>query len=249
MPVVLALFYTMLVVLGASAGLVAVSTFFVYQSAEHALKKTFGPAMYASSCYLRDFSVYASFTAFFAAVYFIGSVTLTPKVTNIIILTGTLSAGYYLTFRTILLTLFSNRFNTILRTRYGIDQTLTFDGASARCHAGGVPAYVANHLNTQMNISNRVALPLGVVWAVFIFICISYLPASWIQGLTLSGLMALYAGVGLTLALLPEMDEDKPISSWKNSPVLSTSPAFVFMSMFTLMTPLCCNLTSSFSLF
>jgi len=233
---------TMSVPLIASSALLGVSTFFAYQTSEHLLKSKFGPAVYQSSYYIRDLSVYASITSFFLCVYFIGSTILNPATTNVIFLTAVSTSAYFLTFRSILMTVFSNRFKNILKQRYNFTENLPFDGATSRCHAGGIPSYVANYLITQMDLSNKVAFPVGFVWSVFVFICLSYAPPAWIEGLVLSGVVALYAAIGFTIVLLPETNDDKPIPSWRASPISNLLPAGIFLSLFTFLTPVFCQI-------
>merc|ERR1712100_938853 len=217
---------TMSVPLIASSALLGVSTFFAYQTSEHLLKSKFGPAVYQSSYYIRDLSVYASITSFFLCVYFIGSTILNPATTNVIFLTAVSTSAYFLTFRSILMTVFSNRFKNILKQRYNFTENLPFDGATSRCHAGGIPSYVANYLITQMDLSNKVAFPVGFVWSVFV----------------LSGVVALYAAIGFTIVLLPETNDDKPIPSWRASPISNLLPAGIFLSLFTFLTPVFCQI-------
>merc|ERR1712137_1019514 len=150
---------------------------------------------------------------------------------GIIVLCAILCGGYYITFRGLLLTLFSYRFCNILRKQYGHSETVRFDGAIARYHAGGVPSYIGSHFHQQMSTSSRVGFPIGVVWALFILACLSYLPAFWIQGLIFSGGIALTCSIASIVALLPpSSDEDVKISSWKGSPLqLHGSPCYVFV--------------------
>merc|ERR1712063_83223 len=88
--------------------------------------------------------------------------------------------------------------------------------------------------------------PIGVVWALFILACLSYLPAFWIQGLIFSGGIALTCSIASIVALLPpSSDEDVKISSWKGSPYSCMVPPVMFLSVFTILTPSSCQLVNS----
>lgn len=227
----------------AAFGLVTLSCIFVYKMSEHLLKGHCGDALFSSSYYLRDLPGFACLTAFVLSTSFTGYMLTASHITNIVILAAILSAGYYVTFRGILLTVFSVRFQKILRTRYGHTERVCFDGALARYHSGGVPSYVGSHLHQQMRTSDRVGLPIGVVWVIFILTCLSYLPTIWIQGLLFSGGVSLYCSILSTLTLLPQSDEDSVLSIWKGSPYSCAFPPIVFLILFTVLTPFSCQVS------
>ena len=230
----------MLVPILASLCLVGISAIFFMKTTEHYLKSYYGEGLYGSSNYIQDLSVYSAFTAVFLSTYFVGLALLASKTTSMLLLCEVLGAGYFITFRGILLTLFSFRFKSILKKRYGIHDHISFDGSTARCHSGGVPSYVASHLQVQMTTSNKVAAPIGVVWVIFIFVGLYYLPFRWINGLSMSGLIALYAAVACTILLLPDSDEDKPVADWKTAPIINALPAGIFLVLFIFLTPIIC---------
>ena len=230
----------------AAFGLIVLCTVFVTKLSEHFLRSRCGDALFEASCYYRDLSLYAGYTAFVSSVLFAGYTLKASQITNLVILCAVLAAGYYVTFRGILLTLFSSRFRQILRTRYGVIENVAFEGASARYHAGGIPSYVGSHLQRQMDTSNKVALPIGIVWVVFILLGLVYLPEFWIEGLIMSGSVGLYCAIFSTVTLLPSGDEDKVVSTWRASPCANFVPPSIFMTIFALLTPFCCQLSATY---
>mmetsp|Transcript_21739 Transcript_21739/g.27692 ORF Transcript_21739/g.27692 Transcript_21739/m.27692 type:complete len:238 (-) Transcript_21739:50-763(-) len=227
----------MFIPLLASAALISLSSFFAYKAAEHVVKKQYGEALFDASYYLRDLPTFAGFTALFASTYFSGYILLSSYTANVFLLCGVLLAAYYVIFRGVLLTVFANRFRSILRTRYGCTETIVFDGARSRYQGGGVPSYVAAHLQAQMETSSKVAAPIGFVWLIFIYGALQYVPYVWIKGLVASGLVSLYCSIFSTFALLPASN-DESSSKWRASPYSSSIPVVVFLVLFTFLTPL-----------
>lgn len=234
----------MLVPIIAVAGLICLSSLLAYKTAEHFLKKLYGEPLFDSSYYLQDLATYASFSAIFASTYFSGSVLLSPYTTNVFVLCAILSAAYYVTFRGILLALFSNRFRSILQKRYGFTERVIFDGAISRYQGGGVPSYVAGHLQTQMRVSCKVAIPIGLVWVIFIFVGLQYIPIQWVEGLVTSGLLALYSSIISTIILLPSND-DVSVPKWKAHPASCAIPVILFLGLFVFLTPITCSNVSA----
>jgi hypothetical protein len=232
----------------ASSSLIVLSSTFVFALTEHSLRKKYGDGFYDSSFYAKNLPVFASFISFLMSLHFVGGVMMSTFVTNVAILSTILSVGYYVTFRGILLFTFSRRFSDILKNRYNINEKHAFEGCTVRSHPGDVASIVANHLISQINTSNRVAIPIGIVWVIFVFTSILYLPAFWIQAFIISGLCAISLSMACTLLLLPDPDCEKSVSPLKSSPLGHLVPPMAFLGLFTILTPLAFELQSALPL-
>lgn len=222
----------------ASGILIFLSAFVCFKLSQHFLIGIYGRSMFFASCYLQDLSMYCSITAVLISSFFIGSTLLSSHTTNILLLSEVLTSGYILSFRAIIITVFSYRFRSILRNRYRYYDIISFDGATVRCHPGGVPSFVGGNLYLQMQTSNKVAMPIGVIWLLFLIVALYNIHVSWLLGFTLSAIISFYSSVGFTLLLLPETDEDKPIPRWKAMPIVNIIPLFIFMFLLATMTPI-----------
>lgn len=215
-----------------SISLIGLVTLFAYSVAEQALRKIYGSHIYDSSFHLHDISVYCGFVGLLCTLRFVCSTFTTTQICNLVTLVTILSAGYYLTFRGILLSVFSRKFREILSKRYGYDEKVCFDGSLARHHNSSIPAFVAQHMYSQISVSNRVAIPIGFVWVLFIFASSLYLPAAMIQSFTVSSFLAITLAMTSSIVLLPETDAEKPLSSMKMIPYMPMLPACIFLGSF-----------------
>lgn len=221
-----------------SSALVILSTLFAFSFAERMLRKAYGDTMYDASFHLHDISVYCAFAGLLCSMRFVCNIFVNGNISNLVSLVIILSAGYYLTFRGLLLAVFSKKFTETLTKRYGCHEKVCLDGSLARYHLSSAPAFVAQHMYSQISVSNRVAIPIGIVWVIFLFASSLYLPATMIQAFTVSSFLAVLGAIICSLILLPQIDTEKPLPPIKLVPLLWMLPSCIFLGSFITLTPL-----------
>ena len=229
-------------VIAASLCFVALSTFSTHRVAKAILEKQYGSIVYQASFFLQDIPIFMSFIACCAAIFVCGMMVLTPHMTNILLLSIIFTMGYYVTFRSLLLYVLNKKFIDILRTRHGypVSQNMHLDGATAIYRAGGAPSYVAYHLTHQIEVSNKVVLPIGFIWLILLFVVFLYVPLFWLKGLVVSGTLGVLSSFASTMLLLPNL-KDGSRTQFQCSSYSSALPGLLFLVIFALTTPFSCS--------
>ena len=204
---------------------------------EYVVKRMWCDTLYENSFYLQQITVFFSFLTLLITNFALFTLIGQEHLKFIVLLSSTLVYGFYLTFHSIILTIFERKYQNLLSSRYRIEAKTTLDEALYANQNGSISYHVAFLVTSQLNKAKRVVFPIGCTFLIIAVFGVMYIPLLWVKGLMVGSLLAVISSILPWISLLPSTLSNSQKNNLKMSAV-RCSPALIFPVIFTMTTPL-----------